>query len=198
MREKYEVHQFGTNFKAPNHVQDEFDVLMSLALDGLLDPDEEVRFESHLNSYPTLAQTWRQWQIVDSQFAGAPSVATPLGFLQRFDARLMQQERRKHLWWGVAFGSFALLLTGAILLSVAALGVFVALNRADWLTQLVHTMAYAYVAVNSWMATLMAALEAVAASQQARTFGVTYALAALALVSWWIGFLRRTTVAVRA
>ena len=43
----------------PPHVQEEFSLLMSMALDELLDSSEHAEFDSYLATYPTLAREWQ-------------------------------------------------------------------------------------------------------------------------------------------
>ena len=50
---------------APPEVLEEFALLMSLALDGLLDADEQARFAALLDRYPELAEEWDTWRALD-------------------------------------------------------------------------------------------------------------------------------------
>ncbi|MCB0137819.1 MAG: hypothetical protein KDD75_22130, partial [Caldilineaceae bacterium] len=45
----------------------EFDWLMSLALDELLDDEDRARFDVLLAEYPSLADEWAAWQFIDGE-----------------------------------------------------------------------------------------------------------------------------------
>lgn len=181
------------NRTPPDQVQDEFTVLMSLALDNLLDRDEQETFDAYLASYPTLANEWLDWQALDAQLRSAPIIAPPANFLLNFEAKLAQRERRRHLWWGFAFGAVAVMLWLAVMAGVASLGAFVLLGQPDWLTQLIHNLAFAYASVTNGIASLSATAGAIAGTAEARTFGLIYLLVSFSLVTAWIFFLRHST-----
>src|SRR6187551_2713956 len=63
-------------------------MLMSMALDGLLDSAERARMEAMIAADAELADTWRQWSKVDSVFAAMPREMPVPGFTNRFEARL--------------------------------------------------------------------------------------------------------------
>lgn len=177
----------------PDQVQEDFAVLMSLALDDLLDSDEQETFDAYLASYPTLADEWLDWQALDAQLQSAPAVAPPTDFLLNFEAKLVQREHRRHVWWGFAFGAMAMTLWLAVMVGVVSLGAFVLFGQPEWLTQLVHYLAYISANVSSWITATSAAVNAVAATSEARTFGLAYVTLSAALVTAWIFFLRYST-----
>lgn len=181
------------NSTPPDRVQEEFSLLMSLALDNLLANDEQETFDRYLASYPTLADEWLDWQALDVQLQSAPAVAPPGDFLMKFETKLAQRERRRNLWWGFAFGAVAVTLWLFVMIGVASLGAFVLLGQPEWLTQLVHNLAYVSANVSSWITTTTAAVNAVAATSEARTFGLVYVTLSAALVTGWIYFLRHST-----
>lgn len=174
-------------------VQEEFTILMSLALDNLLDSEERTTFDAYLASYPTLADEWLEWQALDAALDATPSVAPPVNFLANFETRLAQKERRRHLWWGVGFGAVAVVLWAAAIIGVASLGAFVLLSQPAWLTQTVHNLAFAHANVTGWVAAATATAGAVAGTAEARTFGLVYMLLSASLVTAWVFFLRHST-----
>ena len=182
-----------TAITVPPAVEEEFSLLMSMALDGLMDEEDAARFEQIQLSYPALAQEWEAWQMLDSQLREMPPVMLPPSFMASFDLRLAQQERRRRLWWGMGFGAMAVVLVASLLVGAAALGAFVMLRQPDWLTQVVHGAAFGYATVAQWFATVESAASVLVRSDQMRMLSVLYALTALAMLGGWVHFLRRTT-----
>lgn len=177
----------------PEQVQEEFSLLMSMALDGLLDEDEQLTFDVYLSSYPALAEEWREWQALDAQLQSTPSVAPPADFLLNFDARLLQQERRQRIWWGFAFGAVTVSLWITVMAGLVALSAYVLLSQPAWLTQMVHSLAFFYANVTSSLASIGATVDAIAGTSEVRTFGLAYLLVSAGMVATWIAFLRRST-----
>ena len=181
------------NDQPPTQIYDEFSMLMSLALDDLLDEEEQHLFDGYLAAYPSLANEWFEWQALDAQLVATPSVAPPPDFLINFENRLAQRQRRRHIWVGIGFGAVAMTLWIAAALAATSLGAFILLGQPSWLTQLIHNLAYVYASVNNGMATLSATAGAVAGTTEARTFGLIYIVVSMALVVGWIFFLRHST-----
>lgn len=177
----------------PEAVEEEFFMLMSMALDGLLDEDEQARFDGYVTLYPALAAEWNEWQMLDGQLASLPYVVPPVGFVQGFEVRLAQQERRRSLWWGVGFGALVMLLAVGMVAGVIAFGAFVMLSQPSWLSDLVHGVAFGWVALQQWLDVISNAFWSVAGVEQMRTLGVAYVIATALLLTGWVFVLRRTT-----
>ena len=94
--------------------EEEFMLLMSLSLDNLADAGEAAQFEDYLTRYPTFATQWQGWQRLHQQFVAIPHAEPPVGFVDRFEVRLIQQERRRRLWLGVLIGSLTFLLWAGV------------------------------------------------------------------------------------
>lgn len=184
---------FGPYEAPPAHVEEEFGLLMSLALDDLLDDEEQATFDDYLARYPVLADDWAQWQQLDTQLFAMPAAPPPSDFLERFEVRLVQQERRRRLWWGTGFAAVVVLLSLGIVLGTVSFGAYVVLRQPQWLSELVHLLAYYSAAAATGVDALRNALAAVAGSEQARTFGLVYAVATAGLIGAWVLVLRRTT-----
>jgi anti-sigma factor RsiW len=177
-------------------IEEEFSLLMSMALDELLDSDEQADFDSYLATYPTLAEEWQDWQALDIQLSSTPSVAPPTEFMLNFEVRLLQYERRRRLWWGMAFGSMAVVLWVAVLVGVASLGAFVLFGQPAWLTQAVHSLAYVSASFGTWVTAVGTAFGSVMSTQQAASLAMVYMLMSIAMVASWIYFLRHSTRSV--
>ncbi len=174
-------------------VEEKFSLLMSMALDDLLDSDEQAEFDSYLATYPALANEWQDWQMLDIELKAAPVVQPPADFMFNFEMRLLHHERQRRLWWGMAFGGIAVVLWVAVLVGVASLGAFLLFGQPAWLTQAVHSLAYVSANVGAWVTAVGSAFGSVVGTQQAAGLAMIYILVSTAMVASWIYFLRHST-----
>jgi len=178
---------------APPAVEEEFILLMSLALDDLLDAEERARFQAYQAAYPGLAAQWRSWQVLDAELRATPSALPPAGFVTAFEVALLQRERRRRLWWGAGFALAIVLLSVVLTAGVASLGAFVMFAQPAWLTELVRIAAQTSALVNGGVVAVLDALGSLVGTEQARAFMMVYLFAAAALLAGWVLLLRRTT-----
>ena len=172
--------------------EEEFMLLMSLSLDNLLDEEEAVRFETYLMAYPTLASHWQSWQRLHQGFVAMPPVEPPVGFVDRFETRLLQQERRRRLWFGIVIGGVTLLLWTGVIVGLFSMGAYLFVNQGSWLGALIHNLTYAWVTLGQWLKTGWETVGIFAATPQAKAVGAGYLLMATALLGGWLTFLRRS------
>ncbi|NJN80891.1 MAG: hypothetical protein HC802_00410 [Caldilineaceae bacterium] len=177
---------------------DTFTMWMSLALDGLLSDDERRQFEACLVQHPELADEWADWQELDQVFTAAPPVEPQSGFVRQFEVRLARKERRRRLWMGSLIGVAVVLLWGSFAIGAVSLSAFVMFAQPDWLSQLVHNIAYVSVTVTNWFASAGSALDSVLATPQARNFAIGYAALVATVLILWTQFLHRSTRLVDA
>ncbi len=178
---------------APPAVEEEFMLLMSLALDDLLDADERTRFQAYQDAYPGLAVEWRSWRALDGELRATPSVLPPADFVIMFESALLQRERRRRLWWGAGFALAVILLGVVLTAGVMSLGAFVMFTQPAWLTELVRGAAQLSALVNGGAVAILDALASLLGTEQARAFMTIYLFAAAALLAGWVLLLRRTT-----
>ena len=133
---------------------EQFDALMSLALDDTLRPDEEAEFERLLAEDPDLGDVWEEWQGFDFAFRTAPSVEPPADFVASFEDRLLKRERRRRLWLGAGVGAIAVVLWSSLAMGLAGAGAYVMFNQADWLTFAVRVVAQWTASVQSQLSML--------------------------------------------
>jgi len=102
----------------------EFTVMMSLALDGLLDDSGRQALEEHVATCASCQAQWQAMQALSGLFEGADMVGPPLGFALRVERSLASQERKRRR----AFGGMAVLTSSLSLagLTVAAVCLIVA------------------------------------------------------------------------
>jgi hypothetical protein len=173
--------------------QADFSLLMSLALDELLDEDETQRFHSYLSHHTGCSYQWRQWQQLDRLLDCAPHMNPPSDFAQRVAHQLAQQERKRQLWWAMAVGGLFFLLCIGAAIGMIALGLYLVVNQPHWLGSLIHTLAYSSAAAQHWLASIGGALNTLLVSPQALGLGIAYLVMAIVLLAYWVRFLRRTT-----
>lgn len=172
--------------------EEEFMLLMSLALDDLADAGETAKFEAYLAAYPTLAVQWRSWQRLHNHFVALPAVAPPAGFVDRFEVRLLQQERRRRLWFGMAIGAITLLLWIGVMVGLVSMGAYLMVNQGSWVSAFVQNLTYAWITLGQWVESGWLAFGAFAATPQAKAIGVGYLLMAAAMLGGWVSLLRRS------
>jgi len=174
----------------------EFTLLMSLALDGLLDAEQERQFQADLARYPLLAEQWQLWQELDGMLASAPAMEPPADFVQTFDGRLARRERRRRFWLGMTIGTLAVCMWTVILTGVVSVGAYVLTNQSDWLSQLVHNVAYLFSVAATWVETISTTTAAVANMPQTWGIALGYAALTAIILTLWTRFLRRSTQVV--
>lgn len=172
--------------------EEEFMLLMSLSLDNLLDEAEATRFDQYLTDFPTLAIHWQSWQRLHQGFVAMPVVEPPVGFVDRFETRLLQQERRRRLGFGVVIGGITLLLWVGVIVGLFSMGAYLFVNQGSWLSALIQNLTYAWVTLGQWLKTGGETLGAFAATPQAKAVAVGYLLMASALLGGWLTLLRRS------
>lgn len=105
-----------------NHIDT---VAMSLALDGLLEPEERRQLDQHVLTCATCAARWSIWQHLDTVLRNEPLVGPAPGFVARVDRRLIERQKRRERWLGslVLIGGtvsiWTVLAAGAVLYLIA-------------------------------------------------------------------------------
>ncbi|MFN8445793.1 MAG: hypothetical protein U0175_33695 [Caldilineaceae bacterium] len=178
--------------------QDEAMLLMSLALDDMLDTAEEARFHSLLDQDANLSLIWEDWQRIDTRFSSLGRVLPPVDFVKQFEARLEQQEvvqlGRANLF--VVIG--ALVIWGGMIAGGLVLGYNAYANQARLMSDFVHSFTAAAASLMHWIHAFNLAFATATSSPQTVGFFVGYACAAGAALLWWIHFLRNNTQATGA
>lgn len=183
--------------------EDEFEMLMSLALDDRLTPAEAARFEALLAQGAAdlpengrdidRAAQWEIWQEMDTLFDSTPAAAPPGGFSAGVLQQIAWQERRKRLWLGAAIGVAAVLLWGTALLGVLGLVALVSANQALWLGEMTQLLAYWWTAAAGFFVSALRSAAAILATAQARAVIMVYCVVATGMLGLWWLWLQRTT-----
>lgn len=112
-------------------MSNEFDLIshvstvdMSLALDGLLDDQEQRAFDAHLQACPACQGQWRRWQRISLILEAEPFVGPAPGFVLRVDRSIQaERQRRERILGGLVLlgGTLSIwitLLLGLVLSAV--------------------------------------------------------------------------------
>jgi anti-sigma factor RsiW len=92
---------------------EEMTMLMSLALDNLLEDKDRQRLEQHLQACPACRSEWEAMQAVSALFAESLMVGPPLGFAVRVERKLAEKDRkRRQTFSGLAVLTSSLSLAG--------------------------------------------------------------------------------------
>ena len=177
----------------PAAVEEEFMLLMSLALDDMLDGEEERQFQEYRITYPALADEWQRWRELDSELQSTPSALPPAGFVEMFELALLYRERRRRLLWGVGIGVVVVLLWLGVMAGAMSLGAFVMFGQSAWLTELMRSIAQLSATMNNGLLIATNALASVFGTEQARMFILIYTTTAALMLTGWVFLLRRTT-----
>ena len=86
-----------------SHTEEHSDYLMliSLALDGMLDAGEQVRLEQHLEKCSGCRLHWLLWQVIDQKLYAAPTPEPSPDFSLKVSERLSRQERLRNMQIGM-------------------------------------------------------------------------------------------------
>jgi len=102
---------------------EQMSLLMSLALDGMLDRDAHRRMERHLASCASCQAEWAAMKRVSVLLESSPMTGPPLGFAVRVERSLEEQvKKRRRAFGGLAVLTSSLPLVG---ITVAALSILV-------------------------------------------------------------------------
>jgi len=108
----------------PTAVHGEYLMLVSLALDGMLNAGEQRQLESHLQHCNGCREQWQLWQLLDQKLRAEPVPQLAPGFSQRVVDGLTRQERLRNVQVGIFLTvltvfAWALALAGAGVLAAA-------------------------------------------------------------------------------
>ncbi len=132
--EKFQIH----TPPGPTVVHGEYLMLVSLALDGMIEAGEQRRLDSHLQHCSECRVQWELWQLLDRKLHAEPVPQPAPEFSQRVVGELIRQERRRNMQIGIFLTvltilAWALALVGAGVLAAALvytnLGSFEAAGR---------------------------------------------------------------------
>jgi anti-sigma factor RsiW len=180
---------------SPNREEahEEYGWLMSLALDHLLDDDEERDLHVHLATCEPCSQQWQLWQRVDQQFTMPPILMPPVDLAAQVEARINATEQRREFRVGVLLAFLTVFIWIAGFVGVGLVVGFLIFNQIGSVSEVLHSLAFMWTTLLVLIQSIGRAL--VGLSENPSAMGVMFGYVALAVVSLagWTRFLRRTT-----
>ncbi len=170
-----------------------YELMISLALDGLLETEEEQELHQHLMACNACADVWRRMLLVDSMMVRPPQAAPPANFAAQVMARVEAYETRQQWqpWLIVVLGIASVIAALSLALPFAFFGLGLQHTLAEWPvvgTLLGYALHVFGLAVNG--ATLAAdALTDWLRYVTGNPVALAVVVGALALASTWIGLL---------
>ncbi len=173
-----------------NH--DEFGMLMSLALDNLLDGAGQAQLDAHLADCARCRTQWSLWQSLDAALHAAPLTAPSPAFARNFSQRLSAQNRQRQVRLGILLGALTLVMW---LIGVAGVALVIGAliyNQVGWFTESLHWLAYVWTAVTVIGSSLLALLGGVTEEPSAIGLLAGYVTLAGGVLVMWSRYLRRS------
>lgn len=170
----------------------EFDLLMSLTLDDLLDESQDQEFADELAQYPLLAERWELWQEIDQKLYDAPSIAPPSDFVQKIESQLLSRNQKQRFRFGVIVAGLTVLLWGSLIIGLVMLGSVVIQNQGVWLSNLIHNLAYSSAMVLNLVDTVVTMGTTLLGTPQLGIVLISYTTLLMIILAGWTQFLRRS------
>ena len=176
----------------------EYLMLISLALDGMLDSEEKKQLDLHLDQCSGCRAQWVLWQAIDDRLRAAPVPVPAPGFSRSVAQRLAQQERLRNLRIGVMLTVFTLLVWSLGLVGVCVLTCALVYTNLDHLAEtglfLNEVWAVAGVVGHS----LWEVVVEITATPAALGVASAYLFIAVAAIAVWCVIIQRTTQPLRS
>jgi hypothetical protein len=169
-----------------------YNLLMSLALDEMLSPNEEADLHQHLAQCPACAGTWAAWFGLHERFVAEPAALPAVGFGERFELRRLQQVRRRRLWMGSVVAFMAMALWGTLLLVGLVAANYFLNNPTGTLPQVIYQFSYTWSGLVAAAQVLWRGLTVAMTTSNLPLYMGGYTILALAIVTMWTNYLRRT------
>jgi len=169
----------------------EMTLMMSLALDGMLSPEEQGAFEAHLRTCPDCQARWTRWRQVDALLAAGPVLSPSPGFSARVLKRLRHRgQHQRRLLGGVLLLGGSLSVWGMVLLALVAAALLwtvsdpsVAIHGAQVLSHLLAAGGLLVKAVRLGLGSMV--------SPSVLPWLVGYACVVLVMTAVWVRLVRR-------
>ena len=181
-------------------LSDDVSVLMSLALDDLLDADGEERFHQAMESDPVFANQWQIWQTLDERLRTEPSVMPPVDFVHKVNQGLVFELRRRKLWLAAGVGATVATVWIVVAIALFLVGSYLVTNQGAWLGDQIHNLTYATTLARGWITTFGLAMSRSASATlsypQMWGAALSYFLICGIILAVWTRMLRRSVLQV--
>ena len=183
-------------YESPDH--SDYLMLISLKLDGMLDAQDKVRLDRHLEQCNQCRMQSVLWQVIDQRLHAAPVPELAPNFSHLVAERIARQERQRNVQIGLALTVLTVLVWALGLVGVCSLvGALVYTNMGNFAATgqfLTEAWAVAGVVGQSLWGVI---LETASTST---TLGIAsaYLVLVVAALAVWCLFIQRTTQPVRS
>jgi hypothetical protein len=178
-----------TQQEAPHQ---EYGLLMSLALDSMLDADEEQALKLHLAACQPCSRQWQIWQTINRQFQFAPTVLPPVDFVQQVEVRLADREKGREIRVGLLLALLTLVIWAVGVAGIGLLLGFLIYNQLGTFSEMLHGLAYAWTMLRIVGESTGRALVGLSDNPSAIGVLLCYIVLAIASLVGWTQFLRRS------
>lgn len=175
----------------------EYLMLISLALDGMLESDEKKRLDGHLEQCSGCRGQWLLWQAIDDRLRAAPVPVPAPGFSHSVARRLARQERLRNLRMGAMLTVFALVVWSLGLVGVCVLAGGIVYTNLERLAETGLYLNEVWGVAGVFGQSLWEVIVEMAATSTALGVASTYLVVVVAaLAVWWV-IIQRTTQPLR-
>ena len=181
--------------KAADH--SEYLMLISLALDGMLESDEKERLDGHLEQCSECRGQWLLWQTIDDSLRAAPVPAPAPGFSRSVVQQLARQERLRNLRVGVMLTVFTLLVWSLGLVGVCVMAGGIVYTNLERLEETGLFLSEAWAVAGVVGQSLWDVIVELTATSTALGVASTYLVVVVAALAVWCIIIQRTTQPLR-
>lgn len=172
---------------------DEYGLLMSLALDNLLEDEETEALHRHLSTCSPCNHQWQLWQTINQQFQLAPLALPPVDLVQRVEVQLAQRQKRPDVRVGLLLATLTLIIWGIGLAGVGTLLGFLIYNQMSLFTEILHWLTYAWTSLTVISASVGRMVVGLTDNPSALGAFVCYIGLAIVSLLAWSRLLQRST-----
>lgn len=180
------------------NTHDAYGLMMSLALDNLLDSEESVRLEAHLADCSPCREQWRLWRALDNALLAAPMTEPSPGFVLNFSRQLAAQERRRQVRVGFLLGALTLVMWLIGVAGVALVISALVYNQVSWFSEMLHWLAYLWTAATVVGNSFLALAGGLFQPPSGVGLVTGYLVLAGGILVMWSRYLRRSLIIVEA
>lgn len=181
--------QTGTNQPADHR---DYLMLISLALDEMLEPHEQQQLDRHLDQCDSCRQQWTLWQVIDQHLRATPAPQLSPAFAQRVGTRMRQQEQRRHLRVGLLLTTLTVLVWLLGLAGVGLLAAFLIYANLGWFAQTLQFLTFAWTAVSIVGRSLWDVFLGLLETPTALGAATLYFVLSILALTGWFRFLQRS------
>ncbi len=175
-----------------HEMHEEYGLLMSLALDNLLDEQEACDLQRHLAACAPCDKQWQIWQNIDQQFLMPPEVVPTDDLVAQVNARIEATERRREFRVGVLLAFLTVFIWTIGFAGVGTVIGFLVFNQIGALGDAFHSLTHLWTTVTVLFESIGRALVGLSDNPSAMGVVLCYVAVAVTALAGWTRILRRT------